>query len=64
MTSEEHYAEGLKLLDQAERDKRYGSSSYATMNAVLAQAHFSAAALTREPAADHHARLAAGTEEG
>lgn len=52
MTPDEHYARGLELLEQAERDKRYGSSSSASMNAVLAQAHFSAALVPADPQAE------------
>jgi hypothetical protein len=73
VTPEEHYAHGLELLDLAERSIEIYQIQ---ANSVLAQGHFSAAvagtalsyihavSAEPEPAADHHASLAAGTEEG
>lgn len=64
MTPEEHYARGLKLLDNADWCRGNGpqSQAEAQVDAAVAQAHFGAA--TAGAMMRHHARLAAGTEEG
>lgn len=43
-TPEEHYERGLRLLAQAETDFGYENWNRASVNAVIAQSHFSAAA--------------------